>query len=95
LRECGWGRARGKERSTGMLKKLEREIRHYPVDVVTDLEGCSKSNLNGFLEPLPPFPLLTKEGSEFRQKSPTRFGEEPSENIEEWKLRDYNYHRSF
>ncbi len=26
---------------------------------------------------VPPLPLLTKEGSENRQKSPTRFGEEP------------------
>ncbi len=28
--------------------------------------------------PLPPLPLLTKEGSEKPQKLPTRFGEEPS-----------------
>ncbi len=39
--------------------------------------GCSKSDLSGCRDPLPPLPLLTKEGSENRQKSPTRFGEEP------------------
>jgi len=30
--------------------------------------------------PLPPLPLLTKEGSEKRQKLPTRFGKEPKMN---------------
>ncbi len=39
--------------------------------------GCSKSDLSGCRGPLPPLPLLTKEGSEKRQKLPTRFGEEP------------------
>ena len=39
--------------------------------------GCSKSNLSGCRGPLPPLPLLTKEGSEKPQKLPTRFGEEP------------------
>ena len=39
--------------------------------------GCSKSDLSGGRGPLPPLPLLTKEGSEKRQKLPTRFGEEP------------------
>ena len=39
--------------------------------------GCSKSDLSGGRGPLPPLPLLTKEGSEKPQKLPTRFGEEP------------------
>ena len=39
--------------------------------------GCSKSDLSGCRGPLPPLPLLTKEGSEKPQKLPTRFGEEP------------------
>ncbi len=43
--------------------------------------GCSKSGLSGCRDPLPPLPLLTKEGSENRQKSPTRFGEEPIKRI--------------
>ncbi len=40
--------------------------------------GCSKSDRSGCRALLPPLPLLTNEGSENRQKSPTRFGEEPS-----------------
>jgi len=47
------------------------------VDVVADLDGYSKGELHGFLDPLPPLPLLTKEGRENWQNLPTRFGEEP------------------
>ncbi len=44
---------------------------------MADLNGYSNGELIGYLDPLPPLPLLTKEGRENRQKSPTRFGEEP------------------
>jgi len=40
--------------------------------------GHSKSEQSGCCDPLPPLPLLTKEGNEKFQKLPTRFGEEPS-----------------
>ncbi len=36
--------------------------------------------------PLPPLPLLTKEGSEKPQKLPTRFGEEPKKNSRTYPL---------
>jgi hypothetical protein len=44
---------------------------------VADLDRYSNGDLNGFLDPQPPLPLLTKEGSEKRQKLSTRSGEEP------------------
>jgi len=49
--------------------------RLFDVGVVADLDGYSKGELNGFLDPLPPLPLLTKEGSENREKLPSQFNE--------------------
>jgi hypothetical protein len=60
----------------GILKQLGRGS-IGTADVVADLDGYSKGEPHGFLDPLPPLPLLTKEGSENRRKLPTRFREEP------------------
>ncbi len=71
-----WGRARGKERAAAMRKARtgfdSRLLTWSRIGM-----GCSKSDLSGCRGPLPPLPLLTKEGSEKPQKLPTRFDEDP------------------